>query len=74
MNRFNQVELEFLTITPPPDSTIQTTIYCDANGAIVGTSKPVWRTYTYNFDCTVFEERINMITFVGGNCGLMFAT
>ena len=74
MNRFNQVELEFLTISPPPDSTIQTTVFCDATGAIVGTSKPTWRTYTYNFDCTIFEERINMITFVGGNCGLMFAT
>ena len=74
MSRFNQVKLEFLTISPPFDTTVQSTAFCDSTGAIVGINKPVWRTYTYNYDCTIFEERFNMITFVGGNCGLMFAT
>jgi len=74
MSRFNQVELEFLTISPPLSAMIQTTAFCDSTGAIVGINKPVWRTYNYNYDCTVFEERFNMITFIGGNCGLMFAT
>jgi hypothetical protein len=74
MSRYNQVELEFQTIAPPLDTTVQTTAFCDSNGSIVGINKPVWRTYSYNYDCTIFEERINMITFVGGNCGLMYAT
>lgn len=74
MSRFNQVELEFLTILPPLDNTVQTTAFCDSTGTIIGINKPVWRTYNYNFDCTIFEERFNMITFVGGNCGLMYAT
>ena len=74
MSRYNQVELEFQTIAPPLDTTVQTTAFCDSTGSIVGINKPVWRTYTYNYDCIIFEERINMITFVGGNCGLMYAT
>ena len=74
MSRFNQVELEFLTIAPPLDTTVQTTAFCDPNGNIIGINKPMWRTYEYNFDCTIFEERFNMISFVGGNCGLMYAT
>jgi hypothetical protein len=74
MSRYNQVELEFQTIAPPLDTTVQTTAFCDSTGSIIGINKPVWRTYTYNYDCIIFEERINMITFVGGNCGLMYAT
>lgn len=74
MSRFNQVELEFLTISPPLNTTVQTTAFCDSTGTIIGINKPNWRTYNYNFDCTIFEERFNMITFIGGNCGLMYAT
>ena len=74
MNRFNQVELEFTTIQPPLDSNVQTTTFCDENGTVIGINKPTWRIYTYNYDLYVFEERLNMITFVGGNCGLMYAT
>jgi hypothetical protein len=74
MNRFNQVELEFTTIQPPLDTNVQTTTFCDENGTVIGINKPTWRIYTYNYDLYVFEERLNMITFVGGNCGLMYAT
>jgi hypothetical protein len=74
MSRFNQVELEFLTIAPPLNTTVQTTAFCDSTGAIIGINKPTYRIYDYNYDCTIFEERYNMITFVGGNCGLMYAT
>jgi hypothetical protein len=74
MSRFSQVELEFLTVSPPLNTTVQTTAFCDSTGTIIGINKPMWRTYNYNYDCTVFEERFNMITFVGGNCGLMYAT
>jgi len=74
MNRFNQVELEFTTITPPLDPNAQTTTICDANGTIIGINKSTWRIYNYNYDLYVFEERINLVTFVGGNCGLMYAT
>jgi hypothetical protein len=75
MNRFNQIELEFVTITPPLDPLAQVLNICDPQtGVIIGVNKPTWRIFDYNFDLTVFEERINVVTFAGGNCALMYAT
>jgi hypothetical protein len=75
MSRFTKVDFEFNTITPPVDPYAQVLTICDPDsGQIIGINKPTWRIYDYNFDLYVFEERINMITFVGGNAGLMYAT
>ena len=75
MSRFNQIELEFTTITPPLDPLAQSLTICDPQtGNIIGVNKPTWRIYDYNFDLHLFEERINMIKFIGGNCGLEYAT
>jgi hypothetical protein len=75
MNRFNQIELEFVTIVPPLDPLAQVLTICDPQtGAVIGVNKPTWRIFDYNFDLTVFEERINIVTFISGNCGLMYAT
>ena len=43
-------------------------------GNIIGINKPTWRIFDYNFNLYLMEERINVITFVGGNAGLMYAT
>jgi len=75
MNRFTNIEFEFTTISPPLDPLAQVLTICDPNtGDIVGINKPTWRIYSYNFNLYVMEERINMITFIGGNAGLMYAT
>lgn len=75
MNRFTNVELEFTTITPPADPYAQVLTICDpATGDIVGINKPTWRIYDYNFNLYLIEERINMVQFVGGNAGLLYAT
>jgi len=75
MSRFNNVEFEFTTIVPPVDPYAQVLTICDENsGEIIGINKPTWRLFDYNFDLYVFEERINMVTFVGGNAALMYAT
>jgi hypothetical protein len=75
MSRFTNIQFEFTTISPPVDPYAQTLTICDPNtGDIIGINKPTWRIYDYNFNMVLFEERINMITFVGGNCGLMYAT
>jgi hypothetical protein len=29
--------------------------------------------YLYNYDLHILEERYNVLTFVSGNCGLMYA-
>ena len=74
-NRFNLVEFEFTTITPSLDPNAQTLTICNPEtGNIIGINKPTWRIYDYNFNMVLFEERINVVTFVGGNCGLMYAT
>ena len=75
MSRFNQIELEFTTIIPPLDPLAQSLTICDPEtGTIIGINKPTWRIYDYNFDLYLFEERINVVNFIGGNVGLMYAT
>jgi len=74
-NRFNLIEFEFNTITPPTDPNAQTLTICDpSTGTIIGVNKPTWRIYNYNYNLFLMEERINVITFVSGNAGLMYAT
>lgn len=75
MNRFTHIELEFTTIMPPLDPFAQSINICDPEtGTVIGVNKPTWRIYDYNFDLHWFEERLNMLTFVGGNVGMAFAT
>lgn len=75
MSRFTNIQLEFNTITPPADPNAQVLTVCDpATGDIVGINKPTWRIYTYNYNLYLIEERINMVVFVGGNAGLLYAT
>ena len=75
MSRFNQIELEINTIVPSLDPYAQSLAICDPeSGLIVGINKPTWRIYDYNFNLVVFEERYNVAVFVGGNCGMMYAT
>jgi hypothetical protein len=75
MSRFTQIELEFTTIIPPLDPLAQSLTICDPeSGSIIGINKPTWRIYDYNFDMHLFEERINVIHFIGGNVGMAYAT
>jgi hypothetical protein len=72
---FNKIEIEFTTIVPPLDPYAQSLTICDPEtGTIIGINKPTWRIYDYNFNLFLFEERLNMLIFQGGNCGLMYAT
>jgi len=75
MNRFTQIELEFTTIIPPLDPLAQSLTICDPiTKQVIGVNKPTWRIYDYNFNLMLFEERINIVHFIGGNVGLMYAT
>jgi len=75
MSRFTNVQLEFTTISPPFDPYAQVLTICDpTTGELVGINKPTWRIYDYNFDLYLMEERVNMVIFVGGNAGLLYAT
>lgn len=75
MNRFNSVQFEFSTIIPPIDPYAQVLTICDpTTGDLIGINKPTWRIYDYNYNMYLMEERINVVTFIGGNAGLMYAT
>ncbi|MFY7728685.1 MAG: major capsid protein [Flavobacterium sp.] len=75
MSRFTNVQLEFNTITPPVDPYAQVLTICDpTTGDLIGINKPTWRIYNYNFNLYVIEERVNMVTFIGGNAALTYAT
>lgn len=75
MSRFTNIQFEFTTITPPVDPYAQVLTICDpATGDIIGINKPTWRIYDYNFNMYLIEERVNMVIFVGGNAGLLYAT
>jgi hypothetical protein len=75
MSRFNNIELEFTTIIPALDPLAQSLTICDPEtGNIIGINKPTWRIYEYNYNFILYEERVNVVNFIGGNCGLMYAT
>ena len=74
MSKFSTIELEFTTYPPPLDPNANFYTICDpATGIPIGVNKPTWRIYDYNYDLTVLEERYNVLTFIGGNCALMYA-
>jgi hypothetical protein len=75
LTKFRNIELEITTFVPAFDlSGITVNVICDTNGNPIGISNnPSWRLYEYNYNMTVFEERYNVLSFIGGNCGLLYA-
>ena len=73
--RFKTIEFEFNTYNPPIDvSGATVNIDCDDDGVPVNISqKPAWALYKYNYNLHVFEERFNILSFIGGSCGLSYA-
>jgi hypothetical protein len=75
MSRYSNIELEIITITPPVDPNAQSLAICDPqSGLLVGINKPSWIIYDYNYNLYLFEERYNVVNFIGGNCGLLYAS
>jgi len=74
-SRFKTIEFDFTTYLPPIDVSGSTVnVECDADSVPISvSSKPAWALYVYNYNLHVFEERYNVLSFVGGNCGLMYA-
>jgi len=72
MSKFNKIELEFNTFIPPLDISAATYAVCSADGGLIGINKSSWRTYLYDYDLTVLEERFNILSFKSGICGLEY--
>lgn len=75
MSKFKNIELEFTTYVPQIDlSGSNFTVICDTGGNPVAvSSKQAWQLYQYNYNMTLFEERYNVLSFMSGNCGMMWA-
>lgn len=74
LSKFRVVELEVTTYIPPFDiANMSYNIICDPNGNPIGTTKSSWRLFEYNYNMKVFEERYNILSFIGGNCAMLYA-
>jgi len=74
LSKFRTIELEITTYVPPFDiQNSQYNIISDPNGNPIGTSKLNWQLFEYNYNMKVFEERYNVLSFIGGNCGMLYA-
>ena len=76
-NKWKWITFEYNTIQPPKNTKIIVDSICVDAGLgseeLVGIRKDLAELHKYNFDLRVFEERYNVLSFVGGNCGLMYA-
>ena len=72
LSRFKTIELEFITIKPPLDPSAQSLTICDTTGTIIGSVNPA-SIYMYNYDLNFIEERYNIIRFISGQAGLVYA-
>lgn len=74
LSRFKDIDLEITTITPITSAAnANFQVICDLSGNPIGINKQNWRLYDYAFNMTVFEERYNVLSFVGGNCGMLYS-
>lgn len=74
LSKFKNVELEITTILPAIDAANSAfNVLCDTDGAPIAVTKQNWRLYEYTFNMKVFEERYNVLSFIGGNCGMLYA-
>ena len=74
LSKFKNIELEITTHVPPIDSINSSfDVMCDGSGNPIGVRKSNWRLYDYNYNMTLFEERYNILSFISGNCGMLYA-
>ena len=74
LSKYSKIELEFTTLTPPPDPNASYVVICDPEAGVqIGVDKSTYQLYDYTFNLLVIEERYNVLSFIGGNAALMNA-
>ena len=73
MSKFKTVELEITTYVPAFSQNSNYQVICDDNGNYIGVNKQNWRLFDYNYNLVLFEERYNVLSFIGGNVGMLYA-
>jgi hypothetical protein len=73
-SKFSNIQFEFTTFYPPLDPSANFLTICDpATRLPIGVNKPTWHIYDYNYNLVILEERYNVVRFMSGNVGLMYA-
>lgn len=74
LSNFRTIELEISTTIPTLDIVnSKYDVICDASGNVIGVRKSNWKLYDYNYNLTLYEERYNILSFIGGNCGMLYS-
>jgi hypothetical protein len=74
LGKFKNIELEFITFKPQIDSENSSyQIFCSQNGNAAAVNKNTWRLYEYTYNLVLFEERYNILSFIGGSGGMLYA-
>ena len=74
LGKFKNIELEFSTFVPQIDTVNSNyQVICNESGEMVAVNKSNWRLYEYTYNLVLFEERYNVLSFIGGSCGMMYA-
>ena len=73
LSKFKNIDLELTTVVPPVDAVSSVfDVICGTDGTPLGYKKSNWRLYDYNYNLTLYEERYNVLSFIGGNCGMLY--
>ena len=77
LSKFKNIELEVTTFIPPvvtDPSNVPQNYVCNTTGDLLSvTVNNHWRLFNYQFNMVLFEERYNILSFISGNCGMMYA-
>lgn len=74
LGKFENIELEITTYVPRIDEENSAfNVICDENGNAIAVNKSNWRLYEYTYNLVLFEERYNVLSFIGGNAALLYA-
>ena len=75
LSKFKTIELEINTYSPTIDlDNSSYDIICNAEtGEAIGVRKSNWRLFEYNYNLTLFEERYNILSFISGNCAMLYS-
>lgn len=74
LSKFKTIEIEINTISPSFDASAISETLCDANGNVIGiTNNTNTSVYKYTYDLFFTEERYNILRFIGGSAGLVYA-
>lgn len=72
LSKFKSIEIELSTIVPPFDINSTSSTICDSTGNVIGVTNKE-KLYTHTFDLFFIEERYNVLRFIGGSAGLVYA-